>query len=91
MSRCSNTPRFEKLLYLDYNYHTQLEKVGIMSSFVEVPISKEEFINMYNSMSNRQISLCLGISPYKITKIAKSLNLKKKAGRPFNQYIFETD
>ena len=51
----------------------------------------KEFIIMYNSMSNKQMSLCLDISPYKITKIAKSLGLKKKAGRPFNQYVFEVD
>lgn len=62
-----------------------------MSEFVKVPISKEEFIKMYNTLSNKQISNRLGISPYKITKIAKSLDLKKKVGRPFNQYIFEVD
>lgn len=50
---------------------------------MKLPITKDEFITLYQTKSNKYIQEKYGLSYYVITKIAKNLNLKeKRKGRP---------
>ena len=56
---------------------------------MKLNITKEQFIELYNSCTYKQIAKQLNISEPTIAKIAKKLGLKKQVGRPKEDIKFK--
>ena len=56
---------------------------------MKLDITREQFIELYNSCTYKQIAKQLNISEPTIAKIAKKLGLKKQVGRPKENIEFK--
>lgn len=58
---------------------------------MELRVTKREFIELYNTLSYRELQHQLGLNPNQISALAKFLGLSKPRGRRKNPIVFLED